>query len=168
MLAVLVAGAIFANPAYYHEAARRRGEEGLTKVELDVGPSGSPETCRVIQSSGLAELDASACELIQTQMHYQPRIDARRAPLRSVHAQSVRWHLKDDPEDERRAQPVRVVLATIVAALLTYLPMSLIHAFQAGDFWQFEKAGFRCCAQRVARTTRCSTRRHWRRACWHW
>ena len=62
MLAMLVVGAMFASPAYYPEGARRRGEEGVTKVQLDVSPAGSPEMCRIVQSSGSAELDASACK----------------------------------------------------------------------------------------------------------
>ncbi len=141
MLAVFVAASIFASPAYYPEGARRRGEEGVTKVQLDVSPSGKPELCRVIRSSGSAELDASACELVQTRMTYPPQFDAQGTAVRSIHDQSVRWQLKSDPEEERRAQPVRVPLATIMAAFLVYLPMSLLHAFQAGDFWPFEKAG---------------------------
>ena len=141
MLTMLVAAAIFASPAYYPEDARRRGEQGVTKVQLDVSPAGLPEMCRIVQSSGSAELDAAACELIHARMHYTPAYDASGAPQRSVHLQSVRWQLKGDPEEERRAQPVRVLLATVMAAFLVYLPMSVLHAFQTGDFWPFEKAG---------------------------
>ena len=141
MLTLLVAASIFASPAYYPEGARRRGEQGVTKVRLDVDPAGRPKMCRVVESSGSAELDASACELIHAQMHYTPGYDPRGAALPSVHFQSVRWQLKADPEEERQGQPVRVLLASVLAAFLIYLPMSIIHAFQAGDFWRFEKAG---------------------------
>ncbi len=141
MLTLLVAASIFASPAYYPEGARRRGEQGVTKVRLDVDASGRPTMCRVVRSSGSGELDASACELIHAQMHYTPGFDAAGAPQRSVHFQSVRWQLKSDPEEERRGQPARVLLASVLAAFLVYLPMSTIHAVQAGDFWRFEKAG---------------------------
>ncbi len=141
MLAVLVAGAMFASPAYYPESARRRGEEGVTKVQIDVSPTGAPEMCNVVKSSGSPELDASACELIHARMHYRPSIDSAGVPIQSVRMQSVRWQLKSDPEEERSEQPARVLLATVMAGFLIYLPMSIIHAFQAGDFWRFEKAG---------------------------
>ncbi len=61
--------------------------------------------------------------------------------VQSVKLQSVRWQLKGDPEEERSEQPVRLLLATVIAAFLVYLPMSIIHAFQDGDFWRFEKIG---------------------------
>jgi TonB family protein len=141
MLVLLAATSLFASPAYYPEGARRRGEEGVTRVELDVSPTGVPEMCRIVKSSGSAELDASACKLIQARMHYAPGIDARGLPARSVHVQSVRWQLKSDPEEQRRLQPVLMMLAFLAVPLLLYLPMSAIHALQTGDFWRFEKSG---------------------------
>jgi TonB family protein len=141
MLALIVATSIFANPAYYPEGARRRGEEGVTRLQLDVSPTGVPEMCRIVQSSGSAELDASACELIQAKMRYAPGVDVRGRPAPSVHSQSVRWQLKSDPEEQRQRQPGLVVLTCLALSLLLYLPMSAIHAFQAGDFWRFEKTG---------------------------
>jgi TonB family protein len=141
MLVLLAATSIFASPAYYPEGARRRGEEGVTRVELDVSPKGVPEICRIVKSSGSAELDASACEMIQSTMHYAPGVDARGLPARSVHIQSVRWQLKGDPEEQRYLQSALVVLAFLAVPVLLYLPMSAIHALQTGDFWRFEKTG---------------------------
>lgn len=45
----------------YPEAARRAGLEGATQVELLVGPGDAIAQCRVIASSGHADLDAAAC-----------------------------------------------------------------------------------------------------------
>ena len=49
----------------YPEASRRRGEQGVVRVELFVDPAGRVAHVRVTESSGFAALDAAALEAVR-------------------------------------------------------------------------------------------------------
>jgi protein TonB len=49
----------------YPEASRRRGEEGVVRVELLVDPSGRVVDVRVLESSGFSTLDAEAVKTVR-------------------------------------------------------------------------------------------------------
>ena len=49
----------------YPEASRRRGEEGVVRVELLVDPSGRVVDVRVLESSGFSALDAEAVKTVR-------------------------------------------------------------------------------------------------------
>ncbi|MCA3396756.1 MAG: energy transducer TonB, partial [Roseomonas sp.] len=49
----------------YPEASRRRGEEGVVRVELRVDPNGRVVDVRVLESSGFNALDAAALEAVR-------------------------------------------------------------------------------------------------------
>jgi protein TonB len=49
----------------YPEASRRRGEQGVVRVELFVDPAGRVADVRMIESSGFAALDAAAMETLR-------------------------------------------------------------------------------------------------------
>ena len=49
----------------YPEASRRRGEQGVVRVELFVDPAGRVANVRVTESSGFAALDAAALEAVR-------------------------------------------------------------------------------------------------------
>lgn len=49
----------------YPEASRRRGEQGMVRVELFVDPAGRVADVRMIESSGFAALDAAAIETLR-------------------------------------------------------------------------------------------------------
>ena len=61
----------------YPEASRRRGEEGVVRVELLVDPSGRVVDVRVLESSGFSALDAAAVEALR-EWRFRP---AQRAGL---------------------------------------------------------------------------------------
>jgi len=48
-------------PDLYPQAARQAGVEGEAQVELLVGPGNAIARCRILRSSGHADLDAAAC-----------------------------------------------------------------------------------------------------------
>ena len=49
----------------YPEASRRRGEEGVVRVELLVDPNGRVVDVRVLESSGFSTLDAEAVKTVR-------------------------------------------------------------------------------------------------------
>jgi len=52
-------------PPNYPEASRRRGEEGLVRVELLVDPTGRVADVRILESSGFSALDAAAVQTVR-------------------------------------------------------------------------------------------------------
>jgi protein TonB len=49
----------------YPEASRRRGEQGVVRVELLVDPNGRVVDVRVLESSGFSALDAEAVKTVR-------------------------------------------------------------------------------------------------------
>jgi protein TonB len=49
----------------YPEASRRRGEQGVVRVELLVDPNGRVVDVRVLESSGFSTLDAEAVKTVR-------------------------------------------------------------------------------------------------------
>jgi protein TonB len=49
----------------YPEASRRRGEQGVVRVELLVDPNGRVVDVRVLESSGFSALDAEAVQTVR-------------------------------------------------------------------------------------------------------
>ena len=49
----------------YPESSRRRGEEGVVRVELFVDPAGKVTDVRVLESSGFSALDAEAVKTVR-------------------------------------------------------------------------------------------------------
>ena len=55
----------------YPEASRRRGEQGVVRVELLVDPNGRVVDVRVLESSGFSTLDAEAVKTVRD-WHFRP------------------------------------------------------------------------------------------------
>jgi periplasmic protein TonB len=49
---------------YYPESARSRGEQGAVGVSFTIGPSGRVGSAAVVRSSGFADLDSAAREIL--------------------------------------------------------------------------------------------------------
>lgn len=77
--------------ADYPPAALKRGAEGTTKVWFVVTTEGRATDCRVVQSSGHADLDAVVCRLATGRMRFTPALDAKgnARPMSAV--MPVRW-----------------------------------------------------------------------------
>lgn len=70
----LIAGRI--RNADYPRGAGDAGAEGTVVVHFDVGVDGVVSRCRVVDSSGNAELDATTCRVIERRFRYEPARDA--------------------------------------------------------------------------------------------
>jgi protein TonB len=76
---VQIAGAILTSD--YPPDLRERGLGGRVEMVFAVGTSGRVTSCRVTRSSGLAELDALTCRLIQQRFRYRPSTDRYGRPV---------------------------------------------------------------------------------------
>jgi protein TonB len=76
---VQVAGAIL--PSDYPRDLRDRGVGGRVGILFTVGANGRVTRCSVTRSSGVPELDALTCRLIQQRFVYRPSTDAQGRPI---------------------------------------------------------------------------------------
>ena len=76
---VQIAGAIL--PSDYPRDLRAQGIGGRVGMVFTVGPSGRVTSCTVTRSSGVAELDALTCRLIEQRFRYRPSTDRRGRPI---------------------------------------------------------------------------------------
>ena len=63
--------------ADYPRAAGDAGAEGTVLAHFEVGTDGLVSDCRVVSSSGNAELDETTCRLIERRFRYAPARDAQ-------------------------------------------------------------------------------------------
>ncbi|HEV8406750.1 MAG TPA: TonB family protein [Sphingomicrobium sp.] len=76
---VQIAGEI--KPSDYPRDLRERGIGGRVGIVFTVGTSGRVTSCTVTRSSGVPELDALTCRLIQQRFRYRPSTDRYGRPI---------------------------------------------------------------------------------------
>ena len=79
-----------ANADYPRSALKRRAQ-GSVAVRYTVEPDGRVTGCRVIDSSGHADLDATTCRLIERRFVYRPARDGSGRPIRAVITRTYDW-----------------------------------------------------------------------------
>ncbi|HEX5258741.1 MAG TPA: energy transducer TonB [Sphingomicrobium sp.] len=76
---VQIAGEIL--PSDYPRDLRERGIGGRVEMVFTVGTNGRVTSCRITRSSGVPELDALTCSLIQQRFRYRPSTDRYGRPI---------------------------------------------------------------------------------------
>ena len=76
---VQIAGEI--RPSDYPRDLRDRGISGRVEMIFTVGTNGRVTSCRITRSSGVPELDALTCRLIQQRFRYRPSTDRYGRPI---------------------------------------------------------------------------------------
>ncbi|MDB5692013.1 MAG: hypothetical protein JWO81_1076, partial [Alphaproteobacteria bacterium] len=88
----------------YPRGAREAGIGGTVAVRYAVEIDGHVTGCRVIESSGNAELDETTCRLLQKRFRYKPATDNRGRPVRAFIEEDHTWvaggHPPNEPADE--------------------------------------------------------------------
>ncbi|KQM64940.1 hypothetical protein ASE75_07680 [Sphingomonas sp. Leaf17] len=80
----------------YPAAARREGAEGRVSVTVGIGVNGRVTDCRVVSSSGNADLDGATCRLATRNGRFTPARDADGQPVASSFTlRNVRWQLEN-------------------------------------------------------------------------
>ncbi|MEZ5743511.1 MAG: energy transducer TonB [Sphingomonadaceae bacterium] len=77
----------------YPSRALRERREGKTSVTLTVGVAGNVTSCRVIKSSGHADLDHLTCDLLSRRAKFSPATDEEGRPIVASYPTMVNWSL---------------------------------------------------------------------------
>ena len=81
----------------YPAAARREGAEGRVSVTVGIGTNGRVTDCRVVSSSGNADLDGATCRLATRNGRFTPAKDAGGQPVASSFTlRNVLWRLEEN------------------------------------------------------------------------
>ena len=84
----------------YPVDAVRAGAEGTAHVRVRVNPEGGAESCKVVTSSGNADLDGQTCSVILARGRFSPGKDSRHRPVLADAEVRIHWALPDTgPED---------------------------------------------------------------------
>ena len=85
----------------YPKSATSARQGGSATVHFTVGANGRPSKCRVVKSSGNADIDATTCRLIEQRFRYEPARNKAGHPISDVTGWQQTWWL----ERKRRRNP---------------------------------------------------------------
>ncbi|WP_279351115.1 energy transducer TonB [Erythrobacter litoralis] len=77
---------------HYPKAAEQRGEDAIMNLKIIVGADGKVERCIAIHQTKAENFDNFACETMEKYAEFDPAVDAKGKPVRSVASQTVRYH----------------------------------------------------------------------------
>lgn len=97
----------------YPRAAARLGAEGTVIARLAIGANGRVADCRVVESSGNADLDATTCRLILRRFRFEPARDAAGAPTTDIVDWEQPWSLARDGGPEAAEAACRAHTETL-------------------------------------------------------
>lgn len=80
-------------PDHYPDRALRRAEQGRVVARLTLAADGKVTGCSVAQSSGSASLDAEACHIALTRVHYAPAHSPAVGAMASQTLLPIQWRL---------------------------------------------------------------------------
>lgn len=80
--------------ADYPRAAYRARAEGTVIASYRVGTDGRATRCRIVESSGNADLDSTTCRLIEARFRYEPARDAAGEPVTYLTGWKQTWWLE--------------------------------------------------------------------------
>jgi protein TonB len=75
----------------YPAALLGTGAHGRTGVRLEVAPNGRVTRCSIVQSSGIALLDAATCRLLSSRSRFTPARDSAGMPVAGVYTGAIDW-----------------------------------------------------------------------------
>ena len=81
----------------YPASALREGAEGAVTFRYVIGEEGRVVSCEILESSGHAILDYTACSLAQRRFRFYPAQDAQGRPTTETRTHRIRWELPEEP-----------------------------------------------------------------------
>ncbi len=75
----------------YPRSALSANQSGTTQFSLVVDPTGKPQSCNILVSSGVAVLDQTSCALMMERAKFKPAEDKDGNPTTGLWLRSVRW-----------------------------------------------------------------------------
>lgn len=79
----------------YRSSWARRDLTGVAKFRLDISAQGKVSGCRIIGSTGHAELDEATCALVGKRARFEPARGTSGEPVAGNYTGSVMWQLPD-------------------------------------------------------------------------
>ena len=83
----------WANTNDYPRDALQDGREGRTTFTVAIDERGRVTTCRIVESSGSADLDDATCSNVQKRARFEPATDADGNAVQSAYTNTVRWQI---------------------------------------------------------------------------
>ena len=77
----------------YPQYALDHGEEGAVATQLVIDPNGRADSCKVIISSGFADLDATTCRLLTSRARFSPPRSEDGRPVYGLYRSLINWSL---------------------------------------------------------------------------
>lgn len=74
--------------------AQAGGKETATTIRATIGIDGKALNCTIVESSGSAELDESACTTMMRRAHFRPALDKQGHPMESTYTSRIRWRIQ--------------------------------------------------------------------------
>ena len=95
--------------ADYPASALRKGEQGVTRFAVAIGPDGRVRDCAVTRSSGSPELDAVTCAKVSRRARFDPASDERGGAVAGRYANAINWRIPEERKDRigSACQPIR-------------------------------------------------------------
>jgi protein TonB len=78
----------------YPAKALREHREGTTYFTVTVGTDGRAKDCVITKSSGSADLDEAACEMIVRRARFDPATDEHGKPVEMPYSNKVNWKIQ--------------------------------------------------------------------------
>lgn len=75
----------------YPDVAIRQGDSGVVRFVLLIDETGRVADCTVVETSGVAVLDAQSCALLRERAKFQPAIGLDGKPAKDSYAAKFRW-----------------------------------------------------------------------------
>ena len=86
-------GQVAPREADYPSIALREAQQGTATAIWEIAEDGCVEACRIDKPSGAPALDAATCRIITLRGRYDPALDARGKPIRSIDSATFTWRL---------------------------------------------------------------------------
>lgn len=77
----------------YPAAARQEKRQGTGSYRLSIGVDGAITDCRIVRSSGHADLDEATCKAVMQRAAFSPAWDYQGVPTPGLYANRARWVL---------------------------------------------------------------------------
>lgn len=91
----LTAPGRWVSDADYPPNALRKGDQGVTRFEVTVGPDGRVRDCTVTRSSGSTELDVATCAKVSQRARFDPASDERGVVVAGRYANAISWRIPE-------------------------------------------------------------------------
>ena len=115
----VTAPATWFGPEDYPASAVREQEQGAVKFALDISATGAVTGCRIVESSGFADLDGQTCASAMQHARFTPAADGKGRPIASSFVQRTRWVLPRERGPDMSEMPFAMWGASMNMATAT-------------------------------------------------